>query len=56
MIDTTFSPLRKAQFFMRLIRIHQGDEWNMLFNTPLGHFKYLLMPFGLTNIPLTSYE
>lgn len=52
-IDTAFSPLQKAQFFMKLIRIHQGDEWNRLFNTPLGHFKYLLMPFGLTNIPLS---
>lgn len=53
-IDTAFSPLQKAQFFMKLIQIHQGDEWNMLFNTPLGHFKNLLMLFGLTNIPLTS--
>lgn len=39
MIDTAFSPLQKAQFFMKLIRIHQGNERNMLFNTPLGHFK-----------------
>lgn len=36
MIDTAFSPLQKAQFFMKLIQIHQGDEWNRLFNTPLG--------------------
>lgn len=29
--------------------IKEGNEWKMMFNTPLGHFKYLVMPFGLTN-------
>lgn len=24
-------------------------EWKMAFNTPLGHFEYLVMPFGFTN-------
>lgn len=33
------------------MRIRQGDEWKTAFNTPLGHLKYLLMPFGLTNTP-----
>lgn len=23
----------------------------MAFNTPLGHFEYLVIPFGLTNAP-----
>ncbi len=32
-----------------LVRICKGDEWKMVFNTLLGHFKYLVMPFGLTN-------
>lgn len=22
-----------------LVRIHQGDEWKMVFNTPMGHFE-----------------
>lgn len=31
--------------------IHSGDEWQMAFNAPLGHFEYLVMPFSLTNAP-----
>ena len=23
----------------------------MAFNTPWGHYEYLMMPFGLTNVP-----
>lgn len=32
-----------------LVRIREGDEWNMAFNTHTGHYEYLVMPFGLTN-------
>lgn len=34
-----------------LVRIHQGGEWKTAFNTPLGHFDCLVMPFGLNNTP-----
>lgn len=30
-----------------LIHIWEGKEWKTAFNMPLGHFEYLIMPFGL---------
>lgn len=32
-----------------LVRIREGDEWKIKFTTPTGHYKYLVMPFSLTN-------
>lgn len=34
-----------------LVHTKDGDEWKTAFNTPLGHFEYLVMPFGLMNAP-----
>lgn len=36
-----------------LVRIHSGNEWKTAFKTPIGHFKYRVMPIGLTtNTPV----
>ena len=33
------------------MRIREGDEWKIAFRTRYGHFKYQIMPFGLSNAP-----
>jgi len=33
------------------IKVHEGDQDNTVFNTPLCHFDLLVMPFGSTNTP-----
>ncbi len=37
------------------MRIQEGDEWKTAFCTKYGHFKYRVMPFGLSNA-LTSFQ
>jgi hypothetical protein len=57
LISSAFAPLHGATVFTKLdlrnayhlVCIREGDEWKTAFNTPLGHFEYLFMPFGLTN-------
>jgi hypothetical protein len=34
-----------------LVCIPKGDEWKMTFKTRYGHFKYVVMPVGFTNVP-----
>ncbi|XP_072770759.1 DNA-binding protein RFX2 isoform X1 [Nerophis lumbriciformis] len=59
LLDSAFNPLHAARHFTKLdlrnayhlVRIKQGDEWKTAFNTSLGHFEYLVMPFGLTDAP-----
>ena len=54
LISSAFVPLHGAMVFSKLdhlVRIREGDEWKTVFNTPLGHFEYLVMPFRLTNAP-----
>jgi len=59
LLDSAFHSLHQSTVFTKLdlsnayhlVRIREGDEWKTAFNTPLGPFEYLVVPFGLTNAP-----
>ncbi|XP_064820987.1 uncharacterized protein LOC135538716 [Oncorhynchus masou masou] len=59
LMSSAFDSLQGATVFTKLdlrnayhlVRIKEGDEWLTGFNTPMGHFEYQVMPFGLSNAP-----
>jgi hypothetical protein len=59
LIRETLDCLSGARYYTTLdlrnayyrLRIKAGDEWKTAFHTRYGHFKYLVMPFRLTNAP-----
>eukprot|EP00063_Salmo_salar_P026978 XP_014001813.1 PREDICTED: RNA-directed DNA polymerase homolog [Salmo salar] len=59
LISSAFEPLQGATVFSKLdlqnayhlVRIQDGDEWKTAFYMASSHHKYLVMPFGFTNIP-----
>ena len=59
LMSSAFDQLQQAKIFTKLdlrnayhlVRIREGDEWKTGFNTPSGHYEYLVMPFSLTNAP-----
>lgn len=59
LISSAFELLQGATIFTKLdlhnayhlVRIREGNEWKTAFNTPTGHYEYLVIPFGLTNAP-----
>ncbi len=59
LMSSAFERLQGVSIFTKLdlrnayhlVRIREGDEWKTAFNTPRGHFEYLVMPFGLSNSP-----
>lgn len=61
-MDPSFESLYNANIFSKLdlrnayhlIRIKEGLEWNIAFNTPIGHFECLVLLFGHVNDILSS--
>ena len=59
LINAAFAPLQRAHIFTKLdlrhayhlVRFREGNEWKTAFKTPLEHFEYRVMLFGLTNAP-----
>ena len=55
-LNSAFHSLHQCTVFTKLdlhnayhlVRILEEDEWKMAFNTPLGYFEFLVMPFGFT--------
>lgn len=59
LVPSALEQLREARVYNKLdlrsaynlIRIQEGDEWKTTFLTTSGHYKYLVMPYGLANSP-----
>ncbi len=57
----SLDPLGRAKQFIQLdlisayhrMRIREGDKWKTAFRTRYGYFEYQVMPFGLSNTPVS---
>ena len=60
-IDETLRTIATAKYISKVdvisafhrIRVKDGDEWKMAFNTRFGLYEWLVTPFGLTGAPAT---
>nr|GEZ64791.1 hypothetical protein [Tanacetum cinerariifolium] len=58
-IDDLFDQLQGSQFFLKIelrsryhqLRVHEDDILKTTFRTRYRHFKFIVMPFNLTNAP-----
>ncbi len=61
LVEESWDRLGRAQHFTQLnltnayyqIRIKEGDEWKTVFKTYYSHLEYQMIPFRLTNTPVT---
>ena len=61
LVGKLFNRLSYIKIFIKLdlcnvyyrIYIKKGDEWKTAFKICYGYFKYLVMPFGPINAPIT---
>ena len=60
-IDENLKTIAAAKYISKVdvifafywIRVKDGDEWKMTFNTHFGLYEWLVTPFGLTSVSAT---
>nr|GEW09670.1 putative reverse transcriptase domain-containing protein [Tanacetum cinerariifolium] len=63
-IDDLFDQLQGSQFFSKIdlrfgyhtLRVHEDEIPKTAFRTRYGNFKFTIMPFGLTNLPMVFMD
>jgi Reverse transcriptase (RNA-dependent DNA polymerase) len=61
LLSKTLARLSRAKYFTKIniitafnrLRITEGDEWKTAFKTRYGLYQYNVLPFGLSNGPVS---